>query len=553
MLRAKYYNLVAFILVTIIVFVSCSALNDKSEKTEYEGITFSHDSGHYKDEFKLKLSSSKKQATILYTLDGSLPIKGNKTTFEYKNPIPLKEIKISKQDLSYIPTTTQPEKPNYETWLTPKKTYNKGITVRSQLIFHNGLKNTVVTKTYFVDGLKPKLPEIYLTIDKGALFDNDTGIYVPGINQIEGKKYTGNFFKRGKEWERLAHLEYLSKEQKVKLNQNIGVRVHGMASPAAPMKTIKFYARKKYGEGKFKFSPFKQQTEIKSYKRLLLRTPYSTWNKRIIADQLAQNIVKDLDIECAASRPVSLYINGEYWGIHDMAEKIDQHFFKSHFGVHKDSLSYSTGSKKTNIGGKPEFSEVFYFAKNNDLTVKENYDSISKVIDINNFIDYTIIETYLDNWDWPGNNNERWRAPRVCDKWKWLIIDMDATFMKKDHSMLKKLMDTTDMKTEHRLNSTLIFRKLVENETFKSKLIKRYEELLSSTLCQERLLGIFEEYEELYENDIQRQIDRWTLPQSLEFYENKNEGIKEFIRERTKYIILDVKKYLGANINPICN
>lgn len=325
-----------------------------------------------------------------------------------------------------------------------------------------------------------------------------------------------------------------------------------MASPAAPMKTIKFYAKKKYGKGKFKFSPFPQQPDVKQYKRLLLRTPYSNWNKRFITDQLAQRVVENLNIECPASTPVTLYINGEYWGIHDMAEKVDQHYFKTHFNVDKDSLCYSSSAQNTDMGGKPEFSEVYAFAQNNDLSKKENYDSICEAIDIDNYIDYTVIETYLGNWDWPGNNNERWRATNISDKWRWIIIDMDGTFLKKDFPMLEKLMDTTKMKSNHRLNSTLIFRKLIQNEEFKSKLVKRYEELMSTTLCPERLLKILEEYEEMYENDIQRQIDRWTLPPSLEFYNKKNQGMKEFIRERSKFMILDIQEQLGVTISPIC-
>lgn len=199
MLQARTYNFIAFISIIIISIASCSASSKEIKHIEYSGIIFSHESGHYSSEFELKLGPAKNKGVIIYTLDGSEPQKGNSSTFEYTAPILIKKRKIENTDISYIPTTTQPEKPNYETWLPPKRTYLKGIIIRSRLILKDGTKNKTVTKTYFVDSLMPNLPEIYLTVNKNSLFDNDTGIYIPGVHQVKGKKYTGNFFKRGKE------------------------------------------------------------------------------------------------------------------------------------------------------------------------------------------------------------------------------------------------------------------------------------------------------------------------------------------------------------------
>jgi len=396
----------------------------------------------------------------------------------------------------------------------------------------------------------PNLAEIYLTIDSNSLFDTDTGIYVPGVHQKLGKKYTGNFFMRGKEWERLAHIQFLNTKQEVQIDQNIGVRVHGMASPPAPLKTLRLCARKKYGKSKFKFKPF-ELTEINSFKNLLLRTPYSTWNKRFFADQLGQYMIGDLNFEFAASVPVSLYINGEYWGIMDMAERMDEHYFKSHFNIDPDSLCYSEAAYKTVVGVGSDFEDVFNFAKENDLSDPENYEEISKYIDIENLIDYTVLETFLGNWDWPGNNNERWRKG-VNGKWRWVIIDLDGILLNKEFPMLKKLLDTTEMKSEHRLNTTLIYRKLIQNNEFRTNLVQRYEDLLSTTLCADRLLKIIEKYEVIYDRDIERQVNRWSLPESVEVYKEKNEKMKDFVRERAKYMVQDIEEQLGVKINPVC-
>lgn len=548
--NTKKYVAIIGVLIAVILYLTIHKKQDEYIEVQQNGIVFSCESGHYNNEIKLKLKSINKGSKIIYTLNGAVPQQGSNYTMVYEKPIVVQKEMVDTSDLTYIPTTIIPKKPNFSTWLKPKKTSVKGVVVRAQVIHENGLKEAPVTKTYFIDGLNPQLPEIYLTMKQSDLFDYNTGIYIPGKHAIKGKKYSGNCFKKGKQWEKPAHMQYLSCKKKVELNQNIGVRIHGLASPAAPMKTLKLYARKKYGSNLFKFNPF-PQNDIKSYKRLLLRTPYGTWDKKFFADQLVQKIVKDLNMECAASTPVTVYINGEYWGIHDMAEKIDQHYFESHFGVNKDSLDYAASAYTTEMG-RADFKEVYDFAKNNDLSISENYQHITNLIDIENYIDYNVVETYLNNWDWPDNNNEKWKAEGISDKWRWIIMDMDAAFRKRKFKTLESIIDTTHKKLNHRLHSTLLQRKLLQNEEFKSKLITRYEELMSTALCPERLLSIVEEYEELYKNEIERQINRWTIPESMKMYKNKNNDIKIFIQARPKYMIEDIKDQLGVTINPVC-
>lgn len=547
------FNYLTIILVVFALFLGYSTYIEKKEgKVKKEDIYFSHESGHYNNEFKLKLKTKKKGAKIIFTLDGSIPDIKDKNTFTYNAPIKISEVNIDSNDISFIPTTTQPETPNYETWLPPTVGISKGTPVNSRIIYDNGTMGKVVSKTFFVDDFTPNIPEIFLTIEKNALFDYDTGIYVTGKYAIDGKKYSGNFFQRGKNWERIAYFQYIDKNKNVVLDQKIGIRVHGMASPAAPQKTIKFYARKKYGKSKFKFSPFKNQPEINKYKKLLLRTPYSTWNKRFISDQIVHRIVEDMDIVCAASIPVNLYINGEFWGIHDMAEKIDDRYFKNHFGIPKDNLCYAASIHNTVMGEAFDFKDVWDFAKNNDLSIDSNYKSISNMIDINNYIDFTVIETYLNNKDWPGNNDEKWRTLNPNDKWKWLIIDMDACFINPKYQKLASILDTTKMTKAYEKNKTLIIRKLIENEEFKKLLAARYEELMSSVLCSERLLKIMEEYEAMYENSIDMHIDRWTLPSSKEVYEKKNRDVKFFMQKRTEFMVQEIKEQLGIEIYPNC-
>lgn len=541
------YVAISCVLISLLLFYISTP---NTPATEHH-LNFTKESGHYPKEFKLEIKSHNKNSKIIYTLDGSIPQQGNKSTFEYTSPIKITQQMVDSNDMSFIPTTLIPDTPTFSTWQPPRKPSVKGIVVRAKLISNGNIKPGIVTKTYFIDNVKPTIPEIYLTIPKPALFDEDTGIYILGKHPNKENKHSWNCFQKGRKWERLAHIQYLSANNKTLLNQDVGIRVHGMASPGSQMKTLKLFARKKYGKKKFKFKPFESQPEITSYKRLLLRTPYSTWDKRFFCDQLTQKTIEGLDIICAKSIPVNLYINGEYWGIHDMAEQLDQHYFKSHFNIPKKKLDYAASTHKT-VMGENDFKEVYDFAKNNDLSINTNYKYISSLIDINNFIDYNIIETYFNNVDWPGNNDEKWRADGVSEKWKWLIVDMDAAFKKAKFKSIKNLLSSKEGDQHYHPKNTVIQRALFKNEEFKTKFIKRYEYLMATHLCPKRLLKIIADYEELYRPEIERQMNRWSLPESIEIYKKKNNWMKHFVKNRPQFIIEDIKEQFGVTIQPKC-
>lgn len=101
------FNYLTIILVVFALFLGYSTYIEKKEgKVKKEDIYFSHESGHYNNEFKLKLKTKKKGAKIIFTLDGSIPDIKDKNTFTYNAPIKISEVNIDSNDISFIPTTT---------------------------------------------------------------------------------------------------------------------------------------------------------------------------------------------------------------------------------------------------------------------------------------------------------------------------------------------------------------------------------------------------------------------------------------------------------------
>ena len=89
--------------------------------------------------------------------------------------------------------------------------------------------STVYSKTYFIENKrKYSFPVISIITDSLNFFQEDSGIYIIGNNT--------NYSKRGRSWERLAHLEYFDVDGKSQLKQNIGIRIHGNWGRAFPQR-----------------------------------------------------------------------------------------------------------------------------------------------------------------------------------------------------------------------------------------------------------------------------------------------------------------------------
>jgi hypothetical protein len=110
-----------------------------------------------------------------------------------------------------------------------------------------------VTHTYFIRSLGCDfhgLPVLEITADSLALFDYETGIFIPGIHYDPADSTsTGNYKMRGREWERVVNMEFYEPDNRG-INQRCGLRTHGGASRFFQQKGMKLYARDEYGKKK---------------------------------------------------------------------------------------------------------------------------------------------------------------------------------------------------------------------------------------------------------------------------------------------------------------
>ena len=498
-------------------------------------IEFSHESGFYESSFNLVLKSNLNSYSIYYTMDGSEP---NHQSQLYKNPIFIDGSNANNH--SFIPSTPLdgPDHLYKFIWLAPKEVSKNSI-IRFALFKHGFRISPVYSKTYFVQNNlidNYSLPVISLITDSLNLFDFNTGIYVPGKKHEEdGFNYwaLGNYHNRGVDWERDIHITYFNANKKIGFQTNAGIRMRGFSSASFPQKSFNIYFKSQYGLNAIEY-PLFDTSNNQIYKRLILRNSGEDFFKTHFRDAMLQDLLASMNLEIQKFSPSILFINGEYWGIYNVREKYDKYYFKYNYGVSEDSVNIlGVCGVEIEEGSQNDYFEIENFIKNNSLAISENYDLLRTKIDIDNFIDFYITQIYYAHYDWPCNNYKMWKTDHPDSKWRFLIYDLDSSF---GHDSLKSHYNTLSMQHATSLLkewpycpcSNLLFRSMLENDVFKQDFLIKFKYHLDHTFAVDVVLNKIEKYKALFEPEMQRHINRWRHPSSIDLWYAEIDQLKTF-------------------------
>lgn len=545
---------------------------------------FSVDSGFYATSFTLTISHPDPSVSIIYTLDGSEPttdnldgklyfyknqyeefpgnVSGNLleesfTTYNYNNAITIIDRSNLPNKIASISSTFS-QNPTY----IPSQSVFKGTVVRAKAIKESAFSSETVTNTYFVTpevSDRFSLPVVSISLDEAFLFDYEEGIYVAGVDfdNWRSENPTGdalysdaNYKRSGDETEMRGNFSYFENGNQI-LNQDVGVRIHGGFTRILPNKSLRLYARSEYGNSFFNHSFF-TDSEFNSFKRLILRNSGNDAYSTYFRDAFIQKAVAHLNFDTQAYQPTLTFINGEYWGLLNLRERYDKHYFARVYNVNENDLDFlEYNGFLVQEGDYTHYANMLNYIENNSLQNTTNFNYVKTQMDIENFTDYFIANIYARNTDWPHNNIEFWRkkttqyepdAPYGNDgRWRWVLKDTDFGFGA-DGGALAYLHNTLAFATstggDEFTNpewSTLILRKLLENTTFKNHFINRFADLMNTTYLPSRLISLIDEMKNGVENEIIEHGQRWASFNSLNEWYSNIDVMKEFSMERSLY------------------
>lgn len=521
-----------------------------SSNTFSTGVYNAYSSGFYDNSFQLELIKLNENQQIYYTLNGSIPTANSNL---YTSPVNINNNSKTPYSISGIPTTPQsgPEELYDFIWHEPNSVYKCNV-IRYAAFDGVNRQSEIYSKTYFIDpevNTKYEFPIISLITDSLHLFDYDSGIYIPG-KRFDDNDWTltpqGNYLYSGDEWERDVHISYFNNEGgALNFESDAGMRMRGYSSLRYPQKSFTVYFRSEYGMSELAYSML-NNPNVAKYKRIVFRNSGNDFPSTHFRDAMLQEIINNMDLEKQDFQPSITFINGEYWGIYNLREQYDRYYFKYKYGVPEDSINVLGICGDVEEGTNLDYVSLYDFVVQNDLSTDQNYSFVSQQIDINNFIDYQIAQIYFANDDWPCSNYKLWKDNSPDSKWRFLIYDLDQSFNIGDHCSPS----TQSMERATMINpwptcecSNLIFRKLLLNDTFKEQFLNKFAFHLKHTFNEGRINLIIDEFESLYENEIEDHIDRWSYPDSRNSWEHEIENLRIFAKERPCYMTENIKLF----------
>ncbi len=476
---------------------------------------------------------------IRYTLDGSEPTADSPV---YGAPLTL-DSSTARNNNAYIPTNNNgdPGPPFYEGWQPPASQPFRINVLRARVFAPGAAPGRVQTASYIQHpsgAARYSIPVVSVVTDPANLFGNERGIYVPG--------WYNNMFQEGSAWERPGNIEFFEPDGSLAFSGTIGLRLHGNTTRSRPRKSLRVYARNPYGESVFQHRIFPQK-DIERFDTFLLRNGGNDWGNSLFRDALVTALAAPTGLDIQASRPAVVFLSGEYWGIHNLRDRIDEGYFFHHYGLGSTGFSQieviptSDNSIVVADNGDPagvaDFQALLDRASGAGFADDAGYAHLASRIDIDNYIDYNVFEIWSGNTDWPGNNYRLWRSvsaetspganPRHDGRWRWILFDTDfalgadffyvpghksdVTAMAQFNSLAHATSTGGEVFSNKEL-ATRLFRRALENTGFRNKFINRFADLLNTRLSATHAEAKLDEFVALYGPEVSEHVDRWRQP-----------------------------------------
>ncbi|MGQ0828551.1 MAG: CotH kinase family protein [Bacteroidota bacterium] len=366
-------------------------------------------------------------------------------------------------------------------------TINSTTVVRARTYSSDPLRfpSEIITNTYFINE-NISLPVVSLVSDPYNLFDHNYGIYVygPGADTFN-MPFPGSNFWKG--WERPANIEFFDQGGKLGFETPTGIAIQGNYSKAWPQRGFAVRTKENYKGETIDYPLFPSKPNITQYKSFNIRNAGSDWNTCHMRDRFNQeNAQKSTSLDMMDGRPCVLFINGDYWGVYELREKQDKNYIENNSGIPADKIDFLQFDGDIIEGSNTAFLNMSGFIGNNNMNIAANYSKAKEMLDIENFCDYIITETYIMNVDWLGtytNNIKFWRPSNPPGKWRYVLWDTDLSLGFGQSlgmgSVATNFLNTAINPTTPNPHSTML-KGLLNNTEFKNYFVNRYADLMNT-------------------------------------------------------------------------
>lgn len=537
----------------------------------------------------VEISKSDEAASVHYTTDGSFPTPENSC---YTSPLTfdkstiLRAVEVKDGEVSSTITTAtyifvssvlnQPNNPEGYPDKWGKYAQRSGTAI-ADYEMDPEMTGDAALREKISKGLFT-LPILSLVSDKDNFFSHERNAETGGIYIYTGPPVGDN---TGKGWSRPASAELFGGPQNHDFTIDCGVRLHGGHGRLAeknPKHSFRLLFKSEYGPSKLNYPVFGYPAE---FDQLVLRCHFgNSWQHQKSESRTRAQYTRDVWARKMQERMghtsvdalyVHLFLNGLYWGLYNIAERVDEQFGKSHFGGKKSNYDVvkieEEGGRhiEATEGTLAKWNRMVDMAHNASTDVNyymlqgknefgETDETIEPLLHVESFIDYMIINQYAGNTDWDYHN---WYAiahrESASQGFRFLCWDSEQLFESSSDNVIED--------NEGRYYPTGIFQALLKNDQFANSYLRRAKELLSDGgLLSER--SAVQLWDSLYNvvslalydesarwGDYRRDVHRFTSKGELytvddHYMKERNRLLKNYFPYRSAKVLKDIQIFI---------
>lgn len=427
-------------------------------------IAFSETGGQHSEKALTVALSSDPGARIYYTTDGSEPTTSSAV---YSGPIELKKSTVIKAFASQ----------------------------------EDGIPSDLCVQSYIL-GASHTLRLVSVSGDSAAL-DGKTGMLNTGVKGEGSEAYVEVYEPDG---ERVIAQKCLMKLAGHSTREHEG------------QKGFSLRARKALGASRFEYALFSKR-DYTSYKSFVMRASGQDCRQTFMRDSILSALAADTRVLYRETEPAVVYVNGRYWGVYNMRERICEDMIAQFHGWdNPDDVEYKQSRGYTS----EHYQHMLQWVREHDLKDDANVAELRTMMDVENYLEYVMLEMYANNQDL--DNIGFYRNPNADGLWRWALFDLDLSFQLSGDNVAAWLEgETVGTITEQ---SNLLFRKLMQNAATRDWFLRRMGELLATTFSAENVTAKIQERYALLEPEMAAECKRWKWT---------TDAWKRYVQKMTRY------------------
>ena len=370
-----------------------------------------------------------------------------------------------------------------------------------------------------IEGLK-QLPILSIVSDKDNFFSHENDPDRGGIYIFTGPP-VGDATGHG--WTRPTSVELFGGPQQHDLSTSCGIRLHGGHGRLAeknPKHSFRLVFKEQYGPKTLRY-PLYGEDQPSKFDQLVLRCHFgNAWQHWGEGNREKAQYTRDVWVRRMQRRIgrtsvnaiyAHLFLNGMYWGIYNISERVDDQFGKDHLGGKKEDIDVV--KIEEDGGNHIEAAEgtLDVWEQMTSAVAKagseEGYAKLDSLLDIDNFIDYMLINQYAGNTDWDHHNWYAIRRHNSDEKtstgFQFLCWDSEIVF--------ENVRENNLTKNNGGSCPTGMFHSLLQNPTFAKKYQRRAKELLADDgfLGQQSVVNLWDSLYHTIDKAIYCEAARW--------------------------------------------